>query len=186
MKKSLLFIFFVSLLLTSCQPKPKVVYLVPDANGTPGYSAKGADGVYENKAFVAAARQVRKNDVSDPLLSSLLEKDFVILSMTIENRSDSKVIYKPNYTALVNKVDYLKPLDYTDIYEIDWDAADRLRGRFFDLDVMLPPGGKATGLLIFRPISKDAWTAVLEVREFYIGTNTTAFSLPFKMKSNPS
>lgn len=159
---------------------------MPEAAGLPGYSAKGAEGVFENKAFAAAARQVRKNEVSDPLLASLLEKDFIVIAMTLENRSGAKVIYKPNYTALVNSIDYLKPLDYTDLYEIGGEAADGLKGTFFDLDVTLPPGAKSTGLLIFRPISKDAKSAILEVREFYIGTNTTAFSLPFKMKSTPS
>lgn len=189
MKKTrLLFVLFAAALsLASCQPKPGTAYyLVPDAAGLPGYSANGAESVFESKDIRAAARQVRKNDVSDQLLTSLLEKDYIILSMTLENRSGAKVIYKPNYTAVVNKVDYLKPLDYTDLYELGEEAVDNLKGKFFDLDVTLAPGAKTTGLLIFRPVSKDARTAVLEVRELYVGTDTTVFSLPFKMKSEPS
>lgn len=186
MKMRLFFILITAFFLSSCQPEPKLAYLVPDEAGFPGYSAKGAEGVLDDKSFTATARQVRKGEVSSlPFLASLLEKEFVVLSMTLENKSGSKIIYKPNYTALVNRVDYLKPLDYTDLYEINWDGAETLKGAFFDLDVTLPPGGKATGLLIFRPMSKDAEAAAIEVREFYIGTSTTAFSLPFKLKSEP-
>lgn len=183
----LLFILLAVFFITSCNGEPRLSYLVPDAEGFPGYSAKGAEGVLVDKSFTATARQVRKEDAASlPFLAYLLEKDFMVLSMTLENRSGQTIIYKPNYTALVNKVDYLKALDYTDLYEIDWDGADTLKGAFYDLDVTLPPGGKATGLLIFRPVSREAQSAAITVREFYIGTSTTAFSLPFKFTSEPS
>jgi hypothetical protein len=172
-------------LLPSCQPKPKLAYLVPESSPLAGYKARGAEIVYENKALAASARQVRKNEVPDGLVASLLEKDYIVISMTIVNRSASKAIYKPNYTALVNAVDYLKPLDYTDLYEFGGEAADALKGKFYDLDSVIPPGGSATGLLIFTPVSKDARKASIEVREFYIGTETMTFSLPFQLKASP-
>lgn len=186
MKKTrILFLLLAAALLTSCQPKPKLAYLVPEAQGLAGYRAKGSESVFENKTFVASARQVRKGEVSNPFLASLLEKDFVIISMTIENRSESKAIYKPNYTALVNAVDYLKPLDYTDLYELGEEAADSLKGRFYDLDAVIPPGGRSTGLLIFTPVSKEAKKAAVQIREFYVGTETMTFTLPFQMKATP-
>lgn len=186
-KPRLFIILLAALFISSCNGEPRLSYLVPDAAVYPGYSTRGAEGVLVDKSFTATARQVRKEDAAHlPFLSSLLEKEFVVLSMTLENRSGQTIIYKPNYTALVNKVDYLRALDYTDLYEIDWDGAETLKGRFYDLDVTLAPGGKSTGLLIFRPVSKDAKSAALEVRELYIGTSTTAFSLPFKFKSEPS
>lgn len=184
MKKTrILLLLLAACFLTSCQPKPKLAYLVPEAQGVASYKARGAESIFENKTLVASARQVRKGEVSNPFLVSLLEKDFVIISMTIENRSASKAIYKPNYTALANAVDYLKPLDYTDLYEFGGEAVDSIKGRFYDLDAMIPPGGSATGLLIFTPLSKDAKKAAVEVREFYVGTETMTFTLPFLMKA---
>lgn len=178
-------IFLAAALLPSCQPKPKLAYLVPDSPGLAGYKARGAESVYENKALRASARQVRKGEVSDEFLASLLEKDFMVISMTLENRSATKAIYKPNYTALVNTVDYLKPLDYTDLYELGGEAVDGLKGKFFDLDAVIAPGGRTTGLLIFTPVSKEAKKAAVEVREFYVGTETTTFMLPFQLKATP-
>lgn len=173
-------------LLASCQPKPRLAYLVPESQGAPGYKARGSESVFENKTLIASARQVRKGEVSNTFLTSLLEKDFIVISMTIENRSESKAIYKPNYTALTNAIDYLKPLDYTDLYELDNEAADSLKGKFYDLDTTIPPGGSVAGLLIFTPVSKEAKKAAVQVNEFYIGTQTTAFTLPFQMKATPN
>lgn len=186
MKKTrILFLLFAAVLLTSCHPKPKLAYLVPDIQGFPGYKARGSESVFENKALFASARQVRKGEASNPFLASLLEKDFVVISMTIENRSASKAIYKPNYTALTNAVDYLKPLDYTDLYELDGEAADSLKGKFYDLDTVIPPGKSSTGLLIFTPVSKEAKKAAVQVNEFYVGTETMTFTLPFQLKATP-
>lgn len=187
MKKTcfLALMLFVAACLPSCQPKPRVSYLVPDSSKAAGYSTRGAESVYENKAIAASARQVRKGEVSNELIVSLLEKDYLVLMMTIENRSASKAIYKPNYTALVNSVDYLRPLDYTDLYELGGESVDSLKGKFFDLDAQIPPGGRTTGLLIFTKVSKEAKKAAIEVREFYVGTDTMTFSLPFQFKSTP-
>lgn len=187
MKKTLPPVFLVScvLLLASCQPSPRAAFLVPDSSGMAGYSARGAEGVFENRGFRASARQVTKADSTDAFLTSLIERHFTAISLTIENRSTATIIYKPNYTALANSVDYLKPLDYTDLYEMGDEAADSLKRRIFDLDASIPPGATAAGLLVFRPLSKDAKTAVLHVRELYVGTETAVFSLPFRLKAEP-
>lgn len=181
----ILFLLLAACFLTSCQPKPKLAYLVPEAQGLAGYKARGSESIFENKSLLASARQVRKNEASNLFLASLLEKDFVVISMTIENRSASKAIYKPNYTTLTNAVDYLKPLDYTDLYELGEEAADSLKGAFYDLDIVIPPKGSVAGLLIFTPVSKEAKKAAVEVREFYVGTETMTFSLPFQLKATP-
>jgi len=183
--RALALIVLLALFVSSCSPEAKLSYLMPDDAPAPGHRAVGSESVFENKAVSASARQARKNETSDPLLSSLLEKDFVIILMTIENRSSSKAIYKPNYTALMNSVDYLKPLDYTDLYELGGDTVDELRGAFFDLDAMIPPGEKVSGLLIFPPLSKEAKEAALQVNEYYVGTATTSFTLPFRLKAAP-
>ena len=183
--RALALLFLVSVLLPSCQGGPPLSHLVPESVNLPGHRTKGAESVYESKALVASARQVKKDEVSNAFLSSLLEKNFVVISMTLENRSASKAIYKPNYTALMNSVDYLKPLDYPDLYELGGESVDELKGRFYDLDTVMPPGGKSTALLIFAPLSKDARKAVIEVREYYVGTETITFSLPFQLKATP-
>jgi hypothetical protein len=186
MKKThILFLFLTVAMLTSCHPKPKLAYLVPDTQGPAGYKARGSESVFENKALLASAKQVRKNEISNPFLASLLEKDFVVISMTIENRSALKAIYKPNYTALINAIDYLKPLDYTDLYELGGEAADTLKGKFYDLDTVIPPGRSSTGLLIFTPVSKEAKKAAVRISDLYVGTETLTFSLPFKMTATP-
>lgn len=184
-RRAIALFILLAFLLPSCQGGLKAAYLVPDDSGLPGYKTSGPESVYENKNLLASARQVKKEEVSNAFLSSLLEKDFVVISMTIENKSASKAIYKPNYTALVNSVDYLKPLDYTDLYELGNEAVDGLKGSFYDLDAVIPPGGKSTALLIFGPLSKDAKSAAVQVREFYVGTETTTFTLPFKLKATP-
>lgn len=183
--RTLALIMLLALSVPSCSPEARLAYLVPDGTTAPGHRALGAESVFENKTVLASARQARDNEISSPLLSSLIEKDFVVIYMTIENRSTSKAIYKPNYTALMNSVDYLKPLDYTDLYEHGGEAADELKGAFFDLDAVILPGEKVSGLLIFPPLSKEAKNAVLEVREYYVGTATTSFSLPFQLKAAP-
>lgn len=178
-------IILLAFFISSCSPETRLSYLVPDDTASPGHRAVGAESVFENKSVSTSARQARKNETSNPLLSSLIDKDFVIILMTIENRSSSKAIYKPNYTALMNSVDYLKPLDYTDLYELGGETVDDLRGSFFDLDAVIPPGEKVSGLLIFPPLSKEAKDAVLQVREYYVGTATTSFSLPFQLRAAP-
>ena len=183
--RALALLFLVSVLLPSCLSGPPLSHLVPESLNLPGHKTKGARSVYENKTLIASARQVKKDEVSNAFLSSLLDKDFVVISMTLENKSNSKAIYKPNYTALINSVDYLKPLDYPDLYELGGEAVDELKGSFYDLDAVIPPGGRTTALLIFAPLSKDARKALLEVREYYVGTETMTFSLPFQLKATP-
>lgn len=183
--RALALLFLVSVLLPSCQGGLPLSYLVPERLNLPGHRTNGAQSVYENEALIASARQVRKNEASNAFLSSLLDKGFVVISMTIENRSKSKAIYKPNYTALTNSVDYLKPLDYPDLYELGGEAVDELKGSFYDLDAVTYPGNRTTALLIFRPLSKDARKATLEIREFYVGTETMTFTLPFELKAAP-
>ncbi|MCC6502186.1 MAG: hypothetical protein IT362_03490 [Deltaproteobacteria bacterium] len=183
--RALALLILLAFLLPSCAPEVKLAYLVPDSPALPGYKSKGAESSFENKTLAASARQVQKSELANAFLASLLERDFVIISMTIENRSASKAIYKPNYTALVNSVDYLKPLDYTDLYELGGQAVDELKGKFYDLDAVLSPGGRTTALLIFGPLSKEAKKAALQVREYYVGTETMTFSLPFQLKATP-
>ncbi len=168
-----------------CTPKPKAGYLVPDSKGPAGYEAIAGSGVIQNESMRLAASQVRKGEETASLLAFLLEKDYVIMNLSIENLSDKDIIYKPNLTAIDNDAyDFLRPLDYTDLYDFgDMKGLDAIRHRFYDLDSTLKPGQQVKKLLIFRPLSKNVKKAVLRIDDLYIGTDYTRVLMPFVFKT---
>lgn len=168
-----------------CHPRPgAAVYLMPDERGPAGYKAEAGAGIIENGFLKVAARQVRKGEESPALLAKLLESNYIIMHLVIENTSEKTIIYKPNLTSLTNDaMDFLRPLDYTDLYEFDnADALDEISGRFYDLDVTLGPGQRSSRLLIFRPVSRNAKKAALNIDDLYLGTDTLRFTLPFSFR----
>lgn len=174
-------------LACGCHPKPRAaMYLAPDEKGPAGYKAAAGAGVIENGHMKVAARQVRKGEEGSALLARLLEENFIIIDLVIQNTSDRTIIYKPNLTSLTNDaMDFLRPLDYTDLYDLgDFDALDEIRGRFYDLDVTLRPGQRSSRLLIFRPVSKNAKKAVLNIDDLYLGTDTLRLTFPFSFKAH--
>ena len=168
-----------------CQPKPKVGYLVPDSRGPAGYEAVDGSGVVKNESFRISARQVKKGEEKAAMLASLLEKDYIIIDLSIENLSSKDVIYKPNLTAIDNDAfDFIRPLDYTDMYDLgDMEGLEAIRHRFYDLDTTLRPGQQSKKLLIFRPLSKNVKKAVLRIDDLYVGTDYKRVTIPFVFKA---
>lgn len=169
-------------------PKPKTELLLqPSDKGPEGYLKSGAEGVYQNKSLKITASIIRGANNAPALIGELLDKKYVIIRLDIENRSAGKVIYNPTYTVLSNDaLDYRKPLDYTDLYDIKGSNGEnelaQLKGRFYDLTVTLLPGERSSRLLIFEPMSKDVKKAELTIKEIYVGTDTTRVSFPFEAK----
>lgn len=155
------------------------------------YHKETEEGVFENGSIRVAVRHVKASDCEgSPLLKSLSDKKYVILSVGIENKSKLKAIYNPSMTVLTDdSMDYKKPLDYTDLY----DAAignsglesglSAMKGRIYDLALTLKPGEKTTRFLIFEPLSKNAGRADLAINEIYLGTDTVNLRFPFLFKS---
>ncbi|MBW7956898.1 MAG: hypothetical protein H3C68_03285 [Deltaproteobacteria bacterium] len=169
-----------------CHPRPRAaMYLAPDEKGPMDYKAVAGAGIIENGYMKVAARQVRKGEEGSALLARLLEENFIIIDLVIQNTSEKTIIYKPNLTSLTNDaMDFLRPLDYTDLYDFgEFDALDEIRGRFYDLDVTLKPGQRSSRLLIFRPVSKNAKKAALNIDDFYLGTDTLRLTFPFSFKA---
>jgi len=184
LKKTAL-IFAVLAAAYGCTPTPKTGYLVPDTRGPKGYEVVAGAGVVENEFARLSASQVRKGEETSPLLASLLEKNYIIMNLSIENLSDRDLIYKPNLTAIDNDAfDFIRPLDYTDIYGLgDMEGLEAIRHRFYDLDTTLRPGQQSKKLLIFRPLSKNVKKAVLRIDDLYIGTDYIRVTIPFVFKA---
>ena len=182
--KNIILIFAIFAAAYGCKPTPKVGYFIPDSKGPKGYEVVAGSGVVENEFVRMTASQVRKNEETASLLSSLLEKNYIIIDLSIENLSDKTVIFKPNLTAINNDAyDFLRPLDYTDMYDFkDMEGLEAIKNRFYDLDTMLKPGQKSKKLLVFRPLSKNVKKAVLQIDDLYIGTDYIKITFPFVFK----
>jgi hypothetical protein len=174
------------LVLSACSHAPKPgpgSYLYPlPAVEQEGYATEGRSMAFESDAVKISVQQARKDEAHGKFIAGLLEKDYVIFNVSIENKSAHRIIYNPAYTVLTtDSLDYKKPLDFTDLYDITGNEQELsgLKGRFYDLNVTLMPGEKTSRLLIFRPVSKEAAKAKVAIKEIYIGTTTERFSFPF-------
>lgn len=180
------------ILIAGCTPVPKSpMHLFPDEKGQEGYYRLKDSGVFESKAVKISVSLLEKtNPGIDPMVSALLDKDFVVVRMDIVNYSPVRAMYNPAYTALMSdSFDYRKPLDYTDIYDMTANIPGfengiaKLKGKFYDLNETVNPGEKSSKLLIFKPLSKDIKTAELSIKEVYIGTETIRLTFPFVLKA---
>lgn len=169
--------------IAGCQGEPGAGRLVPDDIGLPGHSVAGGAAVYDSASVKVAARQVPKGEETGKLLRALSEKDYVLVELAIENTSGKTVIFKPNHASLRGEDDFLRPLDYTDLYVMgDMEGLEEIKGSFYDLDVTLMPGDKASRLLIFKPLAKGMKRASIEINELYIGTEAVKLALPFSLR----
>ncbi len=137
----------------------------------------------------ASVRHMRKDEAAPggAFIAGLLDKGYVIFNLTIENISGSKIIYNPAYTVLTNdSLDYRKPLDFTDLYDITGNEQEvsALKGKFYDVNVTIHPGDATSRLLIFRPMSGKAAKAEVAIKEIYIGTSTESISFPFEFRED--
>ncbi|MBI5469255.1 MAG: hypothetical protein HY891_09000 [Deltaproteobacteria bacterium] len=184
-----------------CAHKPDVkLFMYPDDKGSEGYSRKADQGVFENKSIRVTVRKIGDSDdegLSQEVIAHLLKKDYLIFRMEIENTSRHRAIYNPSFTTFTDDaMDYGTPIDYTDLYDMAegvWEkeakdgekkpfSMNGLKGLFYDLATTIPPGGKTSKLLIFKPISTDCTKAALTLSELYIGTETIRVIFPFVFK----
>lgn len=161
-----------------------------DEQGLAGYHNDGGTGVLENRNYRITVRHVLPGDELDQpdILMDLTKRGYVVLRMKIENRSGKKITFNPVHTALTtDALDYKKPLEYTDFYELAGDKDDMTRerkagamkGLYYDLTLTLLPEGKASKLLIFPPLSDNVNKADLLVKDLYVGTDTEELYFPF-------
>lgn len=168
-------------------------YLAPVSISEEGYSTTDDEAVFENKAVKITLRPVKPKELEagPALLAELLKRGYMIVNLEIVNKSSSKVMYNPGYTVLTNNLMYYKkPLDFTDLYDIV--SADEgfekdlrgLKGKFYDLNVVMYPNAKVSKFLIFGKVSDGAFRAGLKIQELYIGTNVISAEFPFKFKTD--
>ena len=174
--------------------------MYPDDKGPEGYSRKAGQGVFENRSIRVAVKKIGESDEgsTQEIIALLLKKDYLIFRMEIENTSTKyRAIYNPSFTTFAgDDMSHSAPIDYTELYEIAenaWEKEEKdgarkplsmkgLKGLFYDLSTTVPPGGKTSKLLIFKPVSKDCKKAALALSEFYIGTDTISVVFPFVFK----
>ena len=177
-------------LLAACAsgPRPEGQSLHPAEHGAKGYSSIGTDHLFEDENVRISIRHVKKGEAgAAPFFEGLLEKDYAVFKLAIENKSTGSVIYNTAYTVLTSDAgDYEKPLDFTDLYDIAGDdrALAGLKGKFYDLNATVAPGERMEKLLIFRPLSIEATEAGVAIKEIYIGTSTSRLSFPFAFKGD--
>lgn len=170
--------------------------LYPDKNekGLRGYHKVEGTGILENRDYRISVKQVREgSELGQPkIINDLIKKEYVVLRIEIENRSEKKMIFNPVHTALTTDAfDYKKPLEYTDFYELSSGKNDSARereaqamkGLFYDLTLTLKARDKTSRMLIFPPLSKNSEKADLLIKELYVGTDTTELFFPFVLKA---
>lgn len=165
-----------------------------DNDGKDEYSVTSQIANFKNNFVRVSVRHVDDpGEIPAGILTRLLEREYVILSLEVENLSTNmRVVYKPSYTVLrTNTLDYWKPLDYTDLYSIANEIADfetisslrAVKGRFYDLDISMTPGQKASRFLIFPIVSKRSSKATLEIKNLYVGGNPFDIAFAFSVKT---
>lgn len=195
--KTLALVMLAAIVIVSgcASDQPKSLYLSAGDAQYPGYTKKDREAVFENQLIRLKATPLLAGEFThqSQILNDLAAKDFIIIRVEIENLSpQSKLIFNPTYLALMtDSMDYYKPLDYTDLYDIVKEKDETgsslrvLKGKFYDLTVTLTPGKSVSKLLIFKPLPEDADTAELMIKNIYIGKDDLSFALPFVVKARP-
>lgn len=170
---------------------PLILKFKPTAVDAAGYSLNAAESAYEDANVKLTVRQVGKGEVegTNALLEELTKRGYILIQLDIINKSKHKMMYNPTYSTLTNNVmDYMKPLDFTDLYDIVMSteslepALRELKGRLYDLNVTLYPNARISKALLFRPMEKGVGTAALTIKELYIGTGVMTASFPFDLE----
>lgn len=159
-----------------------------------GYFLDKHSWAFENKAASFRITHVSEANggAGFPLGDDLVQNGYVLFRMDIENRSQTaKILFNPAQSVLTDDaLDYRKPLDYTDFYEMvsssdDPESGKRLseiKDRFYDLSVTIKPGAKTSKLLAFSPLTKGVASAELGIKEIYVGTASLRLSFPFVLR----
>ena len=194
--KPLLFLAFF-LFLSGCAASGPL-YLYPEKHRATGYHQSGERSVFENVSVKISLERIKglSEREKNPVIQKLLDENFVLLGMDIENRSGHKIIYTPSHTSLITgAMGYEKPVDYTELYYIlrgkgEEAAAETqiasLRGKFYDSNTQVFPGEKVSKILIFKPLEKDTTggSATLTIKELYVGTDTIDLAFPFSVRAD--
>ena len=176
-------------------PIKRALRLQPLEPSGPSYSMTGGRLIMENKELKATIHQLRQccKGHKPSLINELFEKNYLLMQMTIRNKSSKRITYNPSHTFLLaGKMDYKKPLNYTDLYDIASRKDDgvvpelklsKLRGRYYDLNTSIAPGDVVSKILIFRPMTKNSKKnkAILKMKEVYIGTKTRSITYIFRV-----
>lgn len=176
-------------------PIKRVLRLQPMEPRYSDYSLVGGRLIKEDKDMKVTMHQLRSCCMGKKtnLLNNLFEKNYILMQLTIKNKSKKRITYNPSHTYLLaGKMDYKKPLNYTDLYDIVSREDDgvvpevklsRLRGKYYDLNTSVAPGGRVSKILIFRKLTKNSKKskAILKLNEIYIGTKTNSVSYLFKV-----
>src|SRR3990172_8529920 len=126
--KPLLFLAFF-LFLSGCAASGPL-YLYPEKYRATGYHQSGERSVFENVSVKISLERIKglSEREKNPVIQKLLDENFVLLGMDIENRSGHKIIYTPSHTSLITgAMGYEKPVDYTELYTYLREKAKRPR-----------------------------------------------------------
>ncbi|MFQ5465209.1 MAG: hypothetical protein ACE5EI_04705 [Thermodesulfobacteriota bacterium] len=158
-----------------------------------GYSSEGEDIAFTNALVSLKARHEMSPGPETPaFFRTLSERGYLLIRVDVENLSKVRVIFKPSHAVLkTNRLDYGRPLDYTDLYQIagsagggaTGDVMSKIKGKFYDLDVMIMPGKRSSRLLVFSPIEPKSSKASLGIRDLYVGTEPLDIFFPFKVRA---
>ena len=187
--KNTIKLYALLLILTGCAAGVKTVgeiSLHPSGKGSAAYTRMDPAWVFEEKGVKISVSHARAGEGS-ALVEGLLEKEYLLLKMRIENSSGSIVVFNPALASLRDKTeDYKKPLDFTDFYamtkddpRMDLSGSGKL---FYDLTETVQPGQESSKLLAFKPLSKDAGGLDLVIKNLYIGPYTVDLSFPLEIK----
>lgn len=184
-----------------CGPKniEGPLYLVPSKNDAKGFSVENNAHVFEHDLVKISVKPLAKGEsAGHELLDGLLKRDYFLIRMSIENRSDEKLTYNPSQTALTDfGFSYNRPLDFTDLYDVfssgdgtDEDGAlvsddllNELKGSYYDNTITIQPGESVSRFLIFSPFKEKAKAAELRINDIYIGPRSKRLIFPFLVKS---
>lgn len=189
-----LILFLAISLVAGCASDPAgplILKFKPTAVEAAGYSLSAGESAYEDANVKLTVRHVGKDAIAgtNALLEELTKRGYIIMQLDIVNKSKLKVMYNPVYSTLTNNVmDYMKPLDFTDLYDIVMTNESlepelrALKGRFYDLNVTLYPNARISKALLFRPMARGVGRAELTIKELYIGTGVITASFPFDLE----
>lgn len=201
-RTTLVLIAFIAITLSGCSTfkrEPNSYYHLSVVGMNEPYEEAIQSATFENDLMRATIRPVRSFDGKRVplLLKQLLNLQFLMVELTIENNSESLIIYNPAHTAiLAGKMDYKKPLDYAGLYYVirgvkgkgtEEARLRKIKGTFHDLNTRVKPGMTISKYLIFKPLDHDTLTgnAILKINELYIGTKAIALTFPLKVVHTP-
>ncbi|MFQ5329672.1 MAG: hypothetical protein ACE5D4_06770 [Thermodesulfobacteriota bacterium] len=168
--------------------------LSPSPTPLPSYSVSRHSTIFADDSLrVVVTPLSRYRSHNQPsLVKAILNSGHTVFSISLDNLSDSKIIYNPSFSHIVdNRLGYKRPLDYTDLYfivrEMEHGEAQmgKMRGRFYDLAETVQPGKRVEKLLIFPPLEENSTKAALTMEEVYVGTETMKLTFSFALASLP-